>query len=226
MIRPTVLAMCLTACGGDEVPSTAGIDESAIEGVCGEGDGDDPYADCVESFVPADGVVFGHDAMPEVVLGPPHGGEAGAGSMDVASLGCSGRITLAFDGPAIVDGPGADFIVFENAFRTGGETFTEPARVLVSDDGIAWAAFGCDVDGSGAWPPAGCAGVEPVLAEGDPATDPETAGGDAFDLGEVGLARARFVRIVDVTEEHYGVRKWCEGDAGGFDLDAVAAVER
>jgi hypothetical protein len=65
-----------------------------------------------------------------------------------------------------------------------------------------------------------------VLAEGDPATDPETAGGDAFDLGEVGLRQARFVRIVDVTEEHYGERKWCEGDAGGFDLDAVAAVAR
>ena len=66
MIRPTVLAMCVTACGGDEVPSTAGIDASPIEGVCGEGGGVDPYADCVESFAPADGVVFGHDAMPEV----------------------------------------------------------------------------------------------------------------------------------------------------------------
>ncbi len=226
-MRRLVLALGLAACGeDDDALSTAGLDMSPVEGVCAQGDGDDPYADCVESFVPAEGVAFGHDAMPDIVLGPPHGGPAGAGSMDVASLGCAGRITLAFDPPAIVDGPGPDFLVFENAFRTGEETFAEPARVLVSDDGEQWAAFDCIVDGAGTWPPSGCAGIEPVLAEGDPATDPATAGGDAFDLADAGLARARFVRLVDVTEEHYGDRKWCEGDAGGFDLDAVAAVVR
>ncbi len=220
-----VLALSVAACE-EEAASTAGIDVTPVEGICAEGDGDDPYADCVESFVPAEGVGFGHDAMPDVVLGPPHGAPTGTGSMDVASLGCAGRITLAFDPPAIVDGPGPDFIVFENAFRTGEETFAEPARVLVSEDGQHWEAFDCRVDGDGAWPPTGCAGIEPVLAEGDPATDPQTAGGDAFDLADVGLARARYVRIVDVTEEHYGERTWCAGDAGGFDLDAVAAVVR
>jgi hypothetical protein len=228
MIRRTVLttiSLAAVACSEDPDLDMVGIDDSLIEGVCEAGDADDPYADCVESFLPGEGATFGHDAMPGIVLGPPHGGVAGAGATDVASLGCSGRITLAFDAPAIVDGPGPDLLVFENPFRAGEETFAEPARVLVSDDGITWAAFDCAVRGDGTWPPVGCAGIEPVLADGDPATDPAVAGGDAFDLADVGLARARFVRLVDVTEEHYGDRMWCGGDGGGFDLDAVAAAE-
>jgi hypothetical protein len=224
--RLVVLATAIVAaCSDGDGASPIGVDHSPIERVCDEGDGDDPYADCIESFLPADDVTFGHDALPDVVLGPPQGGPAGAGSMDVASLGCGGRITLRFDAPGIVDGPGPDLLVFENAFRTGDETFAEPARVLVSDDGAAWEAFECDVAGDGTWPPTGCAGIEPVLAEGDPATDPTTAGGDAFDLADVGLGRASYVRLVDVTEEHYGDRMWCAGVAGGFDLDAMAAVE-
>jgi hypothetical protein len=44
------------------------------------------------------------------------------------------------------------------------------------------------------------------------------AGGDAFDLADIGLQRARFVRIRDSGENPY------EGTAGGFDLDALAVV--
>jgi hypothetical protein len=49
-------------------------------------------------------------------------------------------------------------------------------------------------------------------------TDPEKAGGDAFDLADVGLRVARFIRITDLDNG--------SGDKGtaGFDLDAVAAV--
>lgn len=222
MTRTSLFVSSLLACSeGDPSSSNAGIDASPIEGVCMPGDADDPYADCIESFVPGDGATFGHEMLPDIVLGPPHGSLGG--SMDVAALGCSGRITLAFDDPGIVDVDGPDLIVFENAFATGDETFSEPARVHVSEDGVDWRAFDCEVGGE--WPPTGCAGIEPVVADGDPATDPATAGGDAFDLSDVGLAHARYVRLVDVTEEHYGERKWCGGDAGGFDLDAVARVE-
>ena len=185
----------------------------------------DPFADCVEDFAPTDMVGFGHDRMPEIVLGPPQGPPG----LDVASLGCGGRITLFFEEPGIVDGPGPDFIVFENPFFYGsnGITFAEPARVLVSDDGEHWAAFDCDVSGGeAAWPPSGCAGVTPVLAgeDDDFVTDPQRAGGDAFDLADVGLERARWVRLVDLTQEYYGHRMWCDGHAGGFDLDAIAVV--
>jgi hypothetical protein len=49
-------------------------------------------------------------------------------------------------------------------------------------------------------------------------TDPEKAGGDAFDLKDVGLKMIRFVRITDLDNAVGG-----EGTMG-FDLDAVAAV--
>jgi hypothetical protein len=68
--------------------------------------------------------------------------------------------------------------------------------------------------------------VHPVLAtEPGAEIDPATAGGDVFDLADVGLAEARWVRLIDRTAEHYGSDTWCLGAAGGFDLDAVAAVE-
>lgn len=178
----------------------------------------DPYADCVEELVAVEDSDFGHDALPEIVLGPP------GGTLDVASLGCGGAITLGFDEPAIVDGPGPDLIVFENPFAP---EFPEPGRVSVSEDGEAWHVFDCDpvtLDG--------CAGVTPVAVtpgSGIEPTDPSRAGGDAFDLGALGLSHARLVRIEDVSAAHWAELggDYCDpGQAGkgGFDLDAVAAV--
>lgn len=219
---------CALACGGDdgEAGTTLVDGEPPVVGGCpADADRDDAFADCVDAFVPADGVSYGHDEMPDVVLGPPVPGPSGSGSTDTASLGCGGSITLAFDPPGIVDVPGVDFVVFENAFDVNDETFVEPARVLVSDDGVAWYGRPCAPDGTGEWPPpAGCAGVEPVTAtDAASALDPERSGGDAFDLDDLGLDHARFVRLVDVTREHYGHEMWCAGAGGGFDLDAVAA---
>ncbi len=187
----------------------------------------DPFADCVELFDPAPEVSFGHDQMPDIVLGSPEGKGMQAGSMDVAALGCGGQIILFFDEPGIVDGPGVDFIVFENPFATGDTTFTEPAVVAVSDDLIHFYAFDCETDGSGTWPPTGCAGVEPVHADSMNGIDPtnhQLAGGDGFDLADVGLSYARYVRLVDRTQEFYGNTTWCAGAAGGFDLDALVSV--
>ena len=123
-------------------------------------------------------------------------------------------------GQDLVDGPGADFIVFENAFvNTGGPVWAEPGLVEASLDGQAWSAFPCD---SVTFPYAGCAGNTPTQAPGpdgnlDP-RDPSVAGGNAFDLNTVGLARARFIRITDVSTDDTG------GTTAGFDLDAVAIV--
>ncbi len=55
-------------------------------------------------------------------------------------------------------------------------------------------------------------------------TDPAAAGGDAFDLADLGLTRARYVRLLDVGVTYYGARTWCGGGGGGFDLDAIAVV--
>lgn len=184
----------------------------------------DPFIDCVESFTP-EGAVFGQDRFPEVVYGPPIAGPANIGSLDVLSLGCGGEITLYFDAPAIVDGPGPDFIVFENPIPVGSGTFAEPARVLVSADGLEWHAFPCDPAGDATL--LGCAGVGLVLTNADnniDPTDPALAGGDAFDLASLGLDTVRYVRLLDVSVAYHGDRLWCGGGGGGFDLDAIAVV--
>ncbi len=221
--RATFLLVALSACApsdSEDVASveTAGVVDTPVEGVCPEGDRDDPWADCVEAFEPGTEAAFGHDGLPEIVLGPPVP-SPGGGSMDVVSLGCGGSITLAFDPPGIVDGPGDDLIVFENPFATADTTFAEPARVLVSDDGEDWRAFACALTGAGDWPPQGCAGVTPVISSED-----TFEGGDGFDLADVGLQHARYVRLVDVSSAFYGHENWCTQEAGGFDLDAVEAV--
>lgn len=210
-----------TACT-DPAPGDA---HAPVEGICADQPGTpDPFADCVESFEPASEVSFGHDAMPEIVLGPPVGGGVDMGSTDVASLGCGGSITLRFDAPWPTDGPGPDLLVFENPFRSGSTTFVEPAQVLVSEDGEDWHAFPCEPDGNPT-PPPGCAGLQPVLAmEPSAALDPTVAGGDAFDLAELGVPEIRYLRLIDRTAEHYGSNTWCVGATGGFDLDAVAVL--
>lgn len=180
----------------------------------------DPFIDCVESFTP-EGATFGQDRFPQVVYGPPMPGPANMGSLDVLALGCGGEITLYFDAPAIVDGPGPDLIVFENPIPFGSGTFAEPARVLVSADGLEWHAFPCDPAGDATL--LGCAGVALVHETDDP-TDPALAGGDAFDLAQLGLTSARYVRLIDLSVAYHGDRMWCGGGGGGFDLDAIAVV--
>ena len=54
--------------------------------------------------------------QPGIVFGPPGNATPTTGSLDVLSLGHGGSITLAFTDNEIVDGPGPDFIVFENPF--------------------------------------------------------------------------------------------------------------
>jgi len=224
----------IPACTDPSAEADAGI-EGELEGpeyapVAGKCDLDaleivDPYVDCVESFSPAPEVSFGHDAMPEIVLGAPQGGGLERGGTHVASLGCGGSITLAFGEPWPTDGPGPDLVVFENAFHSGDITFVEPALVLLSEDGVRWHGLPCDPEGEDQDPPKGCAGLEPVLAaEGEEAIDPMEAGGDRIDLADLGLHSVRYVRIVDRTEEYYDSTTWCAGPGGGFDLDAVAGL--
>ena len=138
------------------------------------------------------------------------------------SLLCNGGwVSIGFEDNAIVDEAGPDFIVFENAFFVGGSedsVFAELASVAVSDDGEHWEEFPC----SASEPPYGqCAGWHPTLANAaendiDP-LNPAVAGGDAFDLADVGLSQARFVRITDRPDLDAGLD-------GVFDLDAVSIV--
>jgi hypothetical protein len=173
------------------------------------------------------------------VLGPPHGGGALQGSTDTLSLGLGGTIVVEFADNLVVDGPGPDLLVFENAFLVSGLTtlppYAEPATVAVSADGVDWRTFPCALAAPPYYP--GCAGVYPVFARpGDPLVPtatpiealvglpidqlvpPPGAGGDAFDLAAVGLHAVRFVRI----EASQIDRRL--GGLSGFDLDAMGAV--
>lgn len=178
------------------------------------------FATRVVSFTPGEGAGFGAERLPEVVEGPPHGRGANAGSTDVLSLGRGGVIVLGFD-EELIDGDGPDLIVFENPFRAAdGTAFVETGVVAASEDGVDFHEWPCAADAPERGFP-GCAGVHPVFASpgnGIDATDPATAGGDAFDLHDLGLARARFVRVRDSGKNTY------LAPTGGFDLDAVSLV--
>jgi hypothetical protein len=211
--RRFLLVTCLAAsgCTGDDTPASIACDPDAPPA---------RTASCVEAFTPGEGAGWGMDAFPEIVFGEPKGAGLSAGSLDVLSLGKEGEIVLGFGGNAIVDGEGIDFIVFENAFYVGGDPekiFKELGEVSVSEDGVSWVPFPCHDSAS---PYDGCAGWHPVLANagaGVSAFDPEEAGGDPFDLADIGLASARFVRIRDIS-------RFGAADNAGFDLDAVALV--
>lgn len=205
------ISLSCVACGSEPAPDARGHSEAACPS---------RYVTSVESFSPGTGSDFGQAALPEIVFGPPKGGGDNAGSLDVVSLGNGGSITLGFAPTQIVDGPGPDFIVFENPFFPVGHpesVFVELATVEVSEDGTEFQAFPCATSDP---PYDHCAGVRPVLANPDENTidarDPNLAGGDAFDLAELGLSGARFVRITDRVD--------LAGFNGTFDLDAVSIV--
>lgn len=220
------LCWLCSACSGSDASPAA---PRELEGAGGARDArepypaDLPYATSVESFTPGDGAGFNQSKLPDVVLGPPSGVGTGRGSLDVVSLGTGGEIVLGFAGE-IADEPGPDFIVFENPFWPGGDesqVFAELGEVSVSEDGETWHVFPCDTagDGEGRYP--GCAGVTPTqkfdAVELVP-LDPAQSGGDAFDLAELELTAARFVKIRDLATLP------ASDNTTGFDLDAVGIV--
>ena len=183
------------------------------------------FAGAVEDYQPAAGATFGADQLPDVVLGPPEGGGEHVGSLDVVSLGCGGSIVLRFDPPIRNRPDGPDFLVFENPVVTSaGGVFAEPGLVGVSSDGVTFVDFPCAPEES---PPEGCAGVAPVLSNGsnlfDP-TDPAAAGGDPYDLEDLGLSEVSYVRIIDRSDASPEASVWCGGASAGFDLDAVSVI--
>lgn len=189
------------------------------------GDACSNFASEVVDVAYGPGQAFGRQQMPEIVLGPPEGAGCCQGSFDVLSLGNGGEITVGFGGNRVVDGPGVDFVVFENAFETGETVFAELATISVSTDGEHWSEFPCTATAA---PFGSCAGHRPVYLNGDSATsadalgdgsiawEPSLAGGDGFDLADLGVTEAKYVRIVDRVD--------IEGLNGVFDLDAVGIV--
>lgn len=179
------------------------------------------FAQAVTSVDYGPGAGFGQSLMDDVVLGPPRGSGAASGGLHVLTLGQGGEIILDLGTCPAVDGSGADFIVFENAFYIGGNAnspYAELATVGASADGVTFLDFPCS---SGAHPYTGCAGWTPVYSHpnnGIDPFDPAVAGGEAFDLNDIGLTKARYIRIKD------NGTSGSAGTTAGFDLDAIAVV--
>ncbi len=223
---PVLLLMTSAAgCGADDsagAPASGSGGHGSVSAVGGAAGAETcpRFAASVVDHAFGPGQNAGQSTFPTPLLGPPRGGGTKQGSLDVVSLGNGGQVTLAFGQTRIVDGPGPDFIVFENAFFIGGDPelpFAELGAVEVSADGENWAAFECSASAA---PYGSCAGWHPVHANVDDNAidplDPAVAGGDAFDLADVGLVEARWVRITDRVD--------LQGMNGVFDLDAVGLV--
>lgn len=184
--------------------------------------------DMVVEFTPGSGQMSGQDDeyFPTNIFGMP---DPGAGEhvpaitpTAVLSLGMDGEIIVGFENGILLNKPGPDFIVFENAFYIGGseKTYAEPAIVAVSSDGVEFVEFPYD-----AVTLEGCAGVSPTIGAGDHSR-PLSLGGDAFDLDVIGVDSIRYIRITDITSlvvsnpEH----PFWDPTLSGFDLDAVVGL--
>ncbi len=211
----------------------------------------DPFATSVVDYSPGGG---GGIFVAAQSLGGPRGGGALMGSLDVASLGVGGSLTLGFD-VTLTDGPGADLTVFENGFFDTGfnGVHSEVAWVEVSSDGASFARFPAKYGGgTGPFSPFGTtalgtygnlAGSRCVHSNVDtnaiPPLAAAQAGGTAFDLADlvdhplvlsndVDLAAIQFVRLVDSVDGELdadGAVVWDNsGTAGSADIDAVAVL--
>lgn len=219
-VAPPWIGACLfvgsAGCFGGCASNEGGSDDADDSSSAVECRDEDRFAQEVVRFEFGEGQDFGRENFPDVVLGGPRGGGLRQGSEDVVALGEGGFVEVGFGKASIIDGPGADFLVFENPFYVSGDVenpYAELGVVSVSEDGKKWLEFPCE---AAAYPYGSCAGWHPVVSNvdtgaGDP-FDPEQ-GGDPFDLADVGLERARFVRVTDRA-----------GDDVVFDLDAVALI--
>ena len=154
-------------------------------------------------------------------------GPATSDSTHVTCLGAGGRITLGFPG-FIQNGPGADLVIFENAIA---DTFLECAYVEVSRDGVNYVRFPnhsltpAAVGSFGSVDPTNLTGL------GCKYRQPY---GEPYDLSEVGLSEAAYVRLVDVvgdgtafdSDGHVIYDPYPNAQAAGFDLDAIGVLHR
>jgi hypothetical protein len=193
---------------------------------------------------PVTGGPFGDPAR---ALNGVRGGGMAMGSTDVYSLDYGENGSLVFDvGRALLDGPGAEIVIFENAFQIAGSDrrFMDQLVVSVSLDGETWVDFPHDYVAADEsvysslpsdWP--GFAGLSPVLLDVDTnPVDPfdgAAAGGDAFDLTDLpieGVAAQihddgfRFVRVTaaaTLTNPDTGETFPHDPGANGPDIDGI-----
>jgi hypothetical protein len=189
--------------------------------------------------------------QPGIVLGPPGNATPTTGTLTVMSLGRGGSVVVEFTDNAVVDGPGPDFIVFENPFfctappATASDpwsSFAEPGRVEASDDGVTFHPFPFDAaalsqvtsicsDRALIAALHGMAGLTPSFTgdwtvPDDPAVfDPAAPGGvsgHGGDAFDLATVGLTRARFVRITDPNLGIAP--PGSSEGFDLDAVIAL--
>jgi hypothetical protein len=194
---------------------------------------------------------FGATSLPGIVLGPPGDSAPTTGSTSVASLGNGGVVDIEFLDVVIEDGPGVDFIVFENAFYVGFtptspsddyQIFAEPGIIEVSSDGVTWVQFpfdaqaltdatGTNVDQALYARLQGLAGITPTFTgnwsvPNDPSTwDPAGTGGISGaggDAFDLATVGLAEARFVRITDG--GSQNGPPGSAEGFDLETVVVL--
>ncbi len=213
----------------------------------------DCFADRVVSFI--DGTVSSPPGtntwQPGIVLGPPGDATPMSGSLSVMSLGHGGQIVVEFTDNAIVDGPGPDFIVFENPFfctavpTSASDDFSvnaEPGIVEVSDDGVNFRMFPYDAtalsqvvslctDKSLLVQLIGLMGITPNFTGNytipdDPLVfDPTAPGGvsgHGGDAFDLATVGLTRARFVRITDPNLPIG--IPGPSDGLDLDAVVAL--
>ena len=174
-------------------------------------------------------------------------GAADCNYLDVVSLGDGGKITMTFN-PPITNGPGNDFVIFENGFPSGGYLFAELAFVEVSTNGIAFARFPSvsltpnPIEGYNVLNPTdvhNLAGKHPggniYPCEGTPFDLSDLAGNPLVASGQVALGQISYVRVVDVigdgrtfdnaNPQHPVYDPYPTAlSQGGFDLQAIGVL--
>jgi len=140
---------------------------------------------------------------------------------EILSLGLGGEIIVRIKGSTIKDGPGYDFVIYENAFNNpiNGLIYSEPAKVAVSQNGMDYFEFPYNEKDL-----SGCAGTKPTI--GSENYDPDKYGGNKFDLADLGLKEIQYIKITDITEviKNDPEHEYYDPTLTGFDLDAVVGI--
>lgn len=140
----------------------------------------------------------------------------------ILSIGLDGEIIIGLKDNLIIDKPGPDFIIFENAFinQFNNKIYAEPAVISVSKDGINFIEFPYDI-----LTLEGLAGVTPTIGSEDPFNHPK-CGGDAFDLSTIDIDSVKYIKIKDITSQILNNTSHPNYDPtlSGFDLDAIAVI--
>lgn len=175
---------------------------------------------------------------PDASYGQDSDAVGAADGLSVVSLGDGGTAVLTFS-PAISNGSGADFAIFENAF---GDTFLELAFVEVSSDGVNYTRFPSvslvqsdeQVDSFGETDPTFINNFAGKYRAnfGTPFDLEELSGTPGLDLNQI--THVKIVDVVGSVDDNYGSYD-SDGniindpfptafESGGFDLDAVGVI--